>query len=130
VPRDAPRFAAPVMPLVPEADDATFRLWRSGTTAQLTPFGSGARVIAVAADGQIAYVDRVGRLWLTDSASRRGNAATSVDQPVTAGSYAPGEPALALVVGSGARAGIERYDPSSGQRDELSSDGLAPRWLP
>jgi Big-like domain-containing protein len=130
-PRPAPRFLGPVTPLAADAEDATFRLWRSATALEATPFGVGARVIAVAPDGRIAYVDRTGALWLTPSSERRGSVATGVDEPVVAGSFAPGEPALALGVGADAEGSrIDRLDLASGERDELAPDGFAPRWLP
>ncbi|MDQ2689676.1 MAG: hypothetical protein M3Y29_05325, partial [Chloroflexota bacterium] len=95
------------------------------------PFGVGSRVLAVSAEGEIAYLDARGALLVSDRPT-----APSQDPPlavdrVAAAAFAPGEPALVVVVAEDGDAGtVELVERETRRRVELARDGSMPRWLP
>ncbi len=124
-------FEAPVLPLDPEARDDVFRLARSGTSVTETPLGVGSEPMAVAADGTIAYVDSDGALRLTDLPDSASRSPVLADERVAAAAFAPGEPAMVIVIAAeGERGSIELFDIETRRRTLLAPDGSRPRWLP
>lgn len=126
-------FTAPVAPLAPTDDSVVVRLNRSGITVTGTPFGVGARVVAIGPDGSIAYVDADGALWLTDSPNTIVNPPLIGDEQVGGAAFAPGEPAIVIVAGAaGPRepGRIELVSIGSGERVILATGGWHLRWLP
>ena len=122
---------APVAPLTPSTRDAVFRLSRSGTSVNPSPFGIGSRVVGVAAGGDIAYVDLAGSLWLTDLPNTAPGRPALEGAGVRSAAFGPGDSRLVLEVGDGEEPGrIEIFDPTDGGRTELVDEGWRPRWLP
>ena len=122
---------APVAPMTPGDGDAVHRLARSGTAMGATAFDEGWQVLAVAADGTIAYADGRGWLGLTARADSLAGADTVLETPVSAAVFAPGESALVVVLGAAGEPGdVERLDLPSGSRTPLAPEGWLPRWLP
>lgn len=123
---------APVAPLVPGDDDAVYRLPRSATSVSDTPFGIGSRVLAVAADGNIAYLDANGALWITDDPSTAGGRPALRGVAVHAAAFGPGDARLVLEIGGSGDgvATIELFDPATGRRTPIVASGASPRWLP
>ena len=122
---------APVAPMTPGDGDAVHRLARSGTSMGATAFGEGWQILALAADGSIAYADDRGRLGTTARADSLAGAVIVLDTEVSAGAFAPGEAALVVVVGAAGEPGdLERLDLPSGTRTPLAPEGWMPRWLP
>ena len=118
---------APVLPLEPAADDAVFRLGRSGTTATETALDAGWRLLGIAADGTIAWADPDGALGTTTSVDDAGEALLD-DVEVAAAAFAPGEAAMVIVAGD--RGQLELLDLDSGRRSTLAPQGSRPRWVP
>lgn len=126
-----PAFEAPVLPLDPGGRDDVFRLARSGTSVNETPLGVGSEPMAVGADGTIAYVDSDGALRLTDLANSASGPPVLADERVAAAAFAPGEPAMVIVIAAeGDRGSIELFDIETRRRTPLAPDGSRPRWLP
>lgn len=122
---------APVEPLAPGAGDEVVRLARSGTVVAATPFGAGAQVVAVSAQGEIAYVDRSRTLHLTDVPSTAAGQPALSDERVLAAAFAPGEPAMVLVLGErGASGELVLFELDSLRHTTLARDASQPRWLP
>ena len=121
----------PAGPLLAGPDAALYRLARSGTVATDSQLPRGWQVIAVAADGTIAYVDGQGRLGTTSELAAATDPDLVRDAEVAAGAFAPGEAAMVIVVdvedGVG---GLELLDLETGERTMLAPDGSHPRWLP
>ena len=124
-------FEAPLEPLAPGSADDAYQLTRSRTTATATPWGAGSHPLAVSAEGDIAYADADGALWITTRPSASGDEPLAADLGVVAAAFAPGEPALVAAVetGSGGRA-VVRVETGSGRQTQLAPEGDAPRWLP
>ena len=124
-------FAAPVTPLTPGTRDDAYQLTRSGRAATATPWGHGSHPLAVAAGGDVAYVDARGSLWVTTRPSASGDRALAEDIGAVAAAFAPGEPALVVAAedGEGGRS-VLRIESASGRRTPLAPEGDAPRWLP
>ena len=118
---------APVLPLEPDADDAVYRLSRSGTTATETALGAGWRVLGIAGDGTIAWADPDGALGTTTSLDDAGEPLLD-DREVAAAAFAPGEAAMVIVAGD--RGQLELLDLDSGERSTLAPQGARPRWVP
>jgi hypothetical protein len=131
-PGEADPLVAPVEPLTPGADDSVHRLARSGISTRETALGAGWEVLAVAADGTIAYVTDQGRLGATEDEDEADGPLLIGDARVIAAAFAPGEEAMVIVVaGVEAMAGsIERLDLDDGDRTVLTTAGWLPRWLP
>ena len=126
-----PAFEAPVVPQVPGPGDDVFHLARSGTSVNETALGVGSEPMAVAADGTIAYVDSDGALRLADVPSSASGPAVVADERVAAAAFAPGEPAMVVVIAAeGERGSIELLDLETRRRTLLAPDGSRPRWLP
>ena len=126
-----PAFEAPVVPQVPGPRDDVFRLSRSGTAVNETALGVGSEPMAVAADGTIAYVDADGALRLAEVPSSASGPAVLADERVAAAAFAPGEPAMVVVLAAeGERGSIELLDLETRRRTLLAPDGSRPRWLP
>ncbi len=123
-------FEAPVAPLAPGPNDATFRLPRRGTTVSPSPFGTGSHVVAVSALGGIAYVDRDGALWLTDLPNSAPGAPELSGVTVRAAAFGPGGAALVIEVAIADGSRLERFEPDTGARTRLSDDGSRPYWVP
>ena len=130
-------------PLAPGSADDAYQLTRSGTTANATPWGAGSHALAVSAEGDIAYADTRGALWITTRPSAAGDEPLAADLGVVAAAFAPGEPALVAAVetGSGGRAvvfvetgsggrAVVRVETASGRQTQLAPEGDLPRWLP
>ncbi len=129
-PREA-TLTAPVTTEAPEPTDGVFRLSRSGTTASETSIPLGRHVVAIAADGSIAYVDRGGSLFISRPGAAVAGPAIIDDWPVVAAAFAPGEPTMVVVLGTDADRGrIELLDLESVDLTPLVPDGSLPRWLP
>jgi len=124
-------FEAPIEPLTPGSADDAYQLTRSRTTATATPWGAGSHPLAVSAEGDIAYADADGALWITTRPSASGDEPLAADLGVVAAAFAPGEPALVAAVetGGGGRA-VVRVETGSGRQTQLAPEGDAPRWLP
>jgi hypothetical protein len=129
---EADPLVAPVERLDPGAGDAVHRLARSGIATRETALGTGWRVLAVAAEGTIAYATDQGRLGTTPDEYETDRPLLIDDARVIDAAFAPGEEAMVIVVaGEGATAGsIERLDLGDGNRTVLATDGWLPRWLP
>jgi hypothetical protein len=129
---EADPLVAPVERLDPGAGDAVHRLARSGIATRETALGTGWRVLAVAAEGTIAYATDQGRLGTTPDEYETDRPLLIDDARVIDAAFAPGEEAMVIVVaGEGATAGsIERLDLRDGNRTVLATDGWLPRWLP
>jgi hypothetical protein len=126
-----PTVDAPVPPLEPGDEDAIHRLARLGTRVTETAFGPGWRVLAVAADGTIAYATDRGWLGLTASEDELGDPASVDGGRVVAGAFAPGESAMVIAVEDETDAvGLELVDLDTDRRTLLAPDGASPRWLP
>lgn len=133
--RDEPQEPAtlepPVGPIVPGDSDRAYRLHRSATSVNPSPFGTGAHVVAVAADGTIAYVTADGSLWLTDLANSASREAALTGVRVHAAAFGPGGNALVIeVVGADGSHVVERFVPATGERTRLVADAAVPRWHP
>ena len=118
---------APVLPLEPGAADAVHRLGRSGTTVTETAFEPGWRLLGIAADGTIAWVDPDGALGTTTDPADVGEPLLD-DLEVAAGALAPGEAAMVIVTGD--RGQLELLDLESRDRSILAPQGARPRWVP
>jgi hypothetical protein len=130
-PISGPSFEAPVAPLAAGSGDSAYQLARSGTTTTPTPWGAGSHPLAASPDGDIAYVDLGGALWITARPSAAGEEPIAADLDPLAAAFAPGEPAIVVASGqSGARRAIVRIETDSGRRTQLAPEGDAPRWLP
>jgi hypothetical protein len=129
---EAAPLTAPVERLEPGAGDAVHRLARSGISTRETAFGSGWRLLAVAAEGTIAYATDQGQLGTTSDEDDSDGPLLVDDERVSGAAFAPGESAMAIVVaGEGATAGsVERLDLGTGERTVLAAEGWLPRWLP
>jgi hypothetical protein len=125
---DASLLEAPVLPLAPRSGDSAFRLGRSATSVSETAFGRGARVLAIATDGTIAYTDGRGALHVTTDPAVAGTAPVIAGERVSAAGFAPGEAAMVIVVGEPGR--IEQITLGSGTRSILVREGSMPRWQP
>jgi hypothetical protein len=119
---------APIQPLAPRATDAVFRLARSGTALGEQALDAGARLIAVAADGRIAYAADDG-LWLTDAPGEDGERILG-DARVRSGAFAPGAVELVLEIEATGRTRVELIDSGSGERSPLLDAGSLPQWHP
>lgn len=127
----ADALEAPVLPLEPGAADAVFRLGRTATRATDTAFGAGWRVLAVAADGTIAYATDEGALGTTTSVNAIDAPPAARSGRVIAAAFAPGEATMVIEVediDGGPR--LELVDLDTGRRTPLVPDGSRPRWLP
>jgi hypothetical protein len=121
----------PAGPLTPEAGAGVYRLTRSGTTPADSQLPRGWHVIAVAADGTIAYVDGQGRLGTASELAAATDPDLVRDAAVAAGAFAPGEAAMVIVVDVEDGVGsVELLDLETGRRTMLAPDGSHPRWLP
>lgn len=130
---DAPSavLEAPAGPLLPDDGAVVFRLARSGTIALDSQLPRGWRIIAVAADGTIAYVDRRGRLGTTSDLAAATDPELVRDAAVADGAFAPGESAVVIVVDVEEGVGrVVLLDLETGRRTMLAPDGWHPRWLP
>jgi hypothetical protein len=126
-----PAIEAPVLPMDPGPRDDVFRLARSGTSVNETPLGAGSEPMAIAADGTIAYVDAVGALRLTELSDSTSRQPVLSGERVVAAGFAPGEPAMVIVIAAeGERGSIELIDLETRRRMPLAPDGSRPRWLP
>ena len=125
----SPTVTSPVRPLAQRASDAVFRLARSGTALGERAFDAGTRLIAIAADGRIAYAADDG-LWLNDAPST-GNAERILDEVrVRSGGFAPGVVELVIEVEELGRTRVELLDSASGERTRLLDKGSRPQWHP
>jgi len=134
---DAPRLEPLIAPIEPGRGLVTSILERSGSELEEGGFGTGATVLAIAPDGQIAYVRDDGSLHVTDDPAEIGPVPVGlIGQRVRAAAFAPGEAALVVAIlapsGQDPDAGgrIERVFLDGRGRDILSNDGRRPRWLP
>ena len=124
-------FEAPVGPLERDPDAGVHRLARSGTTTAATTVGRGWRVLAVAADGTIAYTDPRGWLGTSATIEAAGDTTLIRGAEVTAAAFGPSESAMAIEVASvGGKGRLELLDLETGRRVVLAGDGSRPRWLP
>jgi hypothetical protein len=127
----ADAFEAPILPLEPGSSDAVFRLGRTATRTTETALGPGWRVLAVAADGTIAYATDDGELGTTTSVNDIGTPPPARSGRVVAAAFAPDEDTMVIEVedvDGGPR--LELVDLDSGRRTPLVPDGSRPRWLP
>jgi Bacterial Ig-like domain len=132
-PSTPPRFRAPVAPLAAVEDEVVVRLGRSASGVTDTPFGEGSRVVAIAADGTIAFIDAEGALWLTDRPTAVTDPPLIDDERVLDAAFAPGEPALVVVIApvdEGPAGRLELAATDGGERTPLVNEGWQPRWLP
>jgi hypothetical protein len=121
----------PVAPLAPSGQDEVFRLARSGTSINPTPFGDGSHALAVATDGLIAFTDADGALSLTDIPNSTLGPPVLPGVRVASGAFAPGEAAMVIVIAAdGERGSVELFDLDSRRRTPLEREGSRPRWLP
>jgi Bacterial Ig-like domain/WD40-like Beta Propeller Repeat len=121
----------PAGPLLPGENDAVYRLARSGTAATDSQLPRGWQIIAIAADGTIAYVDGQGRLGTTSELAAATDPDLVRDAVVSAGAFAPSEAAMVIVVDmDDAFGSLELLDLETGRRTMLAPDGAHPRWLP
>jgi hypothetical protein len=128
---DARAVQAPVGPLVPDDADEAFRIGRSATEIEETVFAPGWRVLAVAADGSIAFTDADGRLGITDSLQTVPSERLVDGDVVTDAAFAPDDESLALSVRVGSEeTRIERFEVRSNARQPLTDSGRHPRWQP
>ena len=126
-----PRFEAPVPPLAPGPDDAVYRLRRSATLVSPSPFGDGARVVAVSSDGEIAYVAGDGSLWLTDLPNSAPGRPTLGDVEVRGAGFAPdGRPLVLELANDDGGATIELFGSAGEDRQLIAREGTMPRWQP
>ena len=128
---------APVQPLVPGSEATISVLDRSSADLDASGLGEGVSVAAVAADGRIAYLSTDGSVRVTDDASERGRAPSSLSgERIGAVAFAPGEDAMVVVVlrsdasEGPAQGSIERIELALAGREVLTNDGWRPRWLP
>lgn len=127
----ADELDVPVTPLAPGRADEVFRVARSGTAAVATAFGIGSRLVAVSQQGEVAYVDGLGALHVAARAGSTSGERLLDGEAVADAAFAPGEPALVIVLERGDAEGpIERVDPASGARTEIAPRGSLPRWVP
>jgi hypothetical protein len=119
---------APVRPMTPAAADAVYRLSRSGTTLESEPFDPGARVIAVAPDGRIAFADD--GLWVADTPDGDDARRVLEGVQIRSGAFAPGASELVIEVQVGGRTRLELVVIATGERSRLLDDGTRPRWHP
>jgi len=126
--REPSPLEAPVLPLAPRRGDSAFRLGRSATAVSETAFGDGAHVLAIAADGTIAYTDGRGALHITSDLDAAGTSPVISGERVTAAGFAPGEAAMVVVVGE--PGAIEQLTLESATRSALVPEGSMPRWQP
>jgi len=124
--------AVPIRPLEPGDDDAVFRLARSGTTPSETVLGAGWRVVAVAADGTVAYATDRGSLGVTTRLDDAGDEGVVVNARVTDAAFAPGTDAMVIVVAGAEEepGALELLDLGTGRRTPLAPEGWLPLWLP
>lgn len=124
-------FDAPVEPLAPGPADDGFQLTRSGTAPTATPWGAGSHPLAVNAEGDIAYSDVNGAVWITNRPSAAADEPLTDDVTAVAAAFAPGEPALVVAAESATNgSSIVRIETGSGRRTQLAPEGDQPRWLP
>ena len=126
-------LVAPVALLPPHRGDEVFRIARSGTAAVATAFGIGSRVLSVSPDGEVAYVDGLGALHVAPRPGSPGGASLLDGEQVLDAAFAPGEPALVVVLGRGDSDGsgtVERLDLADGRRSQIAPSGSLPRWVP
>jgi dipeptidyl aminopeptidase/acylaminoacyl peptidase len=130
-PQPSVAFEAPVAPLSPSPDDAVFRLPRLATSVSPSPFGDGARVVAVSSEGEIAYVDGEGRLWLADLPNTAPARPALRGIEVHAAGFAPdGRPLVLELSDGGEGATIELFDAVGEDRQVIAIEGTMPRWQP
>ena len=123
-------FSAPVAPLEPRRGDAVHRLARSGTQVGPSAFGPGTAALAVSADGLVAYADQDGSLWIGELGGAAGEQILG-DVALASAAFAPGEPAMVIVVDAEDGTGrLELLDLEGGSRSPLAPAGSRPRWLP
>ena len=128
---DGDELDVPVTPLAPGRADQVFRVARSGTAAAATAFGIGSRLVAVSQEGEVAYVDGLGRLHVAARSGSTSGEEVLGGEAVADAAFAPGEPALVVVLERGETDGpVERVDPASGARTEIAPRGSLPRWVP
>jgi len=128
---DTPNLDAPVGPLEPADGSAVHRLGRSGTAAGETELGRGWRVLAVAADGSVAFTDPRGWLGVSPTIDAPGDTTLVRGESVRAAAFAPSEAAMVIVVAADEADGsLELLDLDTGRRTVLAPDGSHPRWLP
>jgi hypothetical protein len=127
----SPPYEAPIGPLEAGSGDSVFRLARSATDVEATDLERGFAVIAIAADGSIAYVDRAGSLWVATRLDRLPDAPLIDGETVGGAAFAPGEEAMVVIVGdAGASGRVELLELQGGRRTTLAQTGSRPRWLP
>ena len=127
----APALEAPPGPLEPGDDAAVYRLARSGTNAGETDLGRGWRILAVAADGSVAFTDPRGWLGVSATIDAAGDTTLVRGESVAAAAFAPSEAAMVIVVDADDGDGrLELFDLDSRRRAVLAPDGSHPRWLP
>lgn len=126
-----PTFTAPVAPMAVGEGAAAFRVPRSGSSVIEMPFGDGSEVVSVSSAGEIAYVDARGSLWLADlPIGAEGERAITGERVITA-AFAPGEPAIVIVIGAeGTEGSVELFELENRRRTALAPQGSQPRWLP
>lgn len=131
-PGEVGRLEPPIGPLIPEGGNVrAYRLHRSGTSVNPSPFGTGATVVAVAVDGTIAYVTADGSLWLTDLPNSAGSEPALAGVRVHAAAFGPGGDVMVVEIsGADGRHVVQRFDPASGERSLLATDATVPRWHP
>ena len=129
------RFEAPIAPLGPTGRSEIAILDRPGASLLESGLGTGAAVVAIAADGRVAYARADGQLWIADDPAHAGSPAPGLeDERIEAASFAPGEESMVVVVSddeaAASRVRIERLTLPSGDRSILSNEGRMARWLP
>ena len=129
---EAVPLEAPVLPLTPSAGEGrVYRVARGGGEVSETALPGGARVLAVAPDGRIAYADERGSLVVTDSVGDPGSPVVA-DAVVLGAAFPPAGQAMvvALAPDASSEPGVELVDVETGDRTRLVPEGSLPRWLP
>lgn len=129
------RYEPPVGPLAAGGDaGAEIGVFAPGSArVRPTTLGRGARLVAVAGDGRIAFVDAQGGLRIADGPTGAATVPSGMrGTRVGGGAFAPGEDAFAAVVlDDGESVGrIERVELRTGERSVLVNGASRPRWLP
>jgi len=124
-----------VDPLRPRTGAEVGRMFRSGTEVERLADG-GIAVAAVASDGRVAWLADDGTLLVADDEDEPGRTPAGMARTSVASvAFAPDEHVLVMVVLTDGEdetriGGIELLNLDDGERTDLASRGMRPRWLP
>ena len=107
--------------MTPGPSDAVYRVRTSLSTPSDSGFGTGSRVMAMSADGTIAYVDLEGALWLADQHGAVPSAPALEAAEVRSAAFGPGGGQLVIEVAAQEGSRLELFDPASGSAHSARS---------